>query len=102
MGKGSKKEVAGKGHSMPPFASQPGRSGRLLVLLGALLAAVGAFWATGGWRQRLREESRRSRQVIAALERERAAREERADREKGLAAALQSHPGLVEQRLELT
>ena len=74
---------------------------RLFILLGALLAAAVGYVATGGWRQRLLDESARSRQVIAAVERDRAAREQRADREKGLAAALQSHPSLVEVRLEL-
>src|SRR5438552_2247482 len=74
---------------------------RLFLLLAALIAAVGIFVATRGWRQRLLEESARSRQVIAAVEQARAAREQRAAREKGLAAALQSHPGLVEVRLEL-
>src|SRR5205809_317124 len=74
---------------------------RLYLLLAALIAAVGTFAATRGWRQRLLEESARSRQVIAAVEQARAAREQRAAREKGLAAALQSHPGLVEVRLEL-
>src|SRR5436309_2572076 len=74
---------------------------RLFLLLAALIAAVGVFAATRGWRQRLLEESARSRQVIAAVEQAQAAREQREAQEKGLAAALQSHPGLVEVRLEL-
>jgi len=73
-----------------------------LFLLGAMLAALaGTFAATSGWRHRLLEESARSRQVIAAVEQAQAAREQRAAREKGLSAALESHPGLVEVRLEL-
>jgi Flp pilus assembly protein TadD len=95
------KEAAGKKHSAPVIAPSRRSSARPFILLGALLVTAAAYVATGGWRERLLEESARSRQVIAVVERERAAREQRADREKGLAAALQSHPGLVEVRLEL-
>src|SRR5438552_13642985 len=74
---------------------------RLFLLLAVLAAVAVMFAATRGWRWRLLEESARSRQVIAAVEQVQAAREQREAREKGLAAALQSHPGLVEVRLEL-
>ena len=74
---------------------------RLFRLLAALAAVAVLFVITRGWRRRLLEESARSRRVIAAVEQAQAAREQREAREKGLAAALQSHPGLVEVRLEL-
>src|SRR5438876_2939228 len=74
---------------------------RLFRLLAALAAVAVLFVTTRGWRRRLLEESARSRRVIAAVEQVQAAREQREAREKGLAAALQSHPGLVEVRLEL-
>src|SRR5689334_10267257 len=74
---------------------------RLFLLLSGLAAAGGLFAATGGWRHRLLEESARSRRVIAAVEQAQAAREQRAAREKELAAALQSHPNLAPVRLEL-
>src|SRR5437763_4069144 len=74
---------------------------RLFLLLAVLAAVAVLFVTTRGWRRRLLEESARSRQVIAAVEQAQAAREQREAQEKGLAAALQSHPGLVEVRLEL-
>jgi len=74
---------------------------RLFLLLSLLAIAGGLFVATSGWRHRLLEESARSRRVIAAVAQAQAAREQRTAREQGLAAALQSHPNLVEVRLEL-
>lgn len=74
---------------------------RLFLLLSGLVAAGGLFAATSDWRHRLLEESARSRRVIAAVEQAKAAREERTARERGLTADLQSHPNLVEVRLEL-
>jgi tetratricopeptide (TPR) repeat protein len=77
------------------------RAPRLLLLLGGLLVASGAYVATGAWRQRLLEESAQSRQVVAAVEAARRAHEQRAARRQALAAAVRSRPGDVEARLEL-
>src|SRR6266576_639627 len=74
---------------------------RLFLLVAMLAALAGTFAATSGWRHRLLEESAHSRRIIADVEQAQAAREQRAAREKGLAAALASHPSLVEVRLEL-
>jgi tetratricopeptide (TPR) repeat protein len=66
-----------------------------------LVGAAGAYLATRSWRQRLWTESARSRQVIAAAEQARVARERSAARQQELTAALVADPENVEARLEL-
>jgi tetratricopeptide (TPR) repeat protein len=77
------------------------RRRRLWLLLGVLLVAVILYDATKNWRARLRDESARSRQAVAALEQEASARQQRANRQRELESTLATAPDDVETRLEL-
>lgn len=81
-------------------AGRPERR-RLTVLLGLLILAAALYAMTTGWRQRLREESRQSRRVIATVERAREARERRSARQRELENRLQTFAGDGDARLEL-
>jgi tetratricopeptide (TPR) repeat protein len=74
---------------------------RLDVLLAVLAAFMGVYLLTMEWRQRLREESARSRQVIAAVERARSARSLATARQQELERQLEATPQDTDAWLEL-
>jgi Flp pilus assembly protein TadD len=83
-----------------PVHSEADRT-RRIVLLGLLVAMIGAFWGTSGWRRRLWQESARSRRAVALAQQAQAARERQLARRAELESLLRTEPGLVEARMEL-
>jgi tetratricopeptide (TPR) repeat protein len=96
-----KKAPGGSGPSASPVDRERSERRRLLRLLALLLLAAALYGATGSWRQRLREESARSRRVIAAVEGARSAHLQRTERERDLAGRLRAQPEDADARLEL-
>jgi len=85
----------------PETEGYSGRHRRLLTLFGALLLAGIIFVATGGWRERLLQESARYRASIAEIEARSAAETEEARMGPDLARALQQNPGDERLRVAL-
>lgn len=104
--KAGAKSVAARRGPAPPQPKQPPRDPvsshrRRHSLLGTLLVVAVAYFATQGWRARLREETARSRQATAVVEQTLASRQREAARQRELEAAVAARPDDISAVLDL-